>query len=79
MKGRKIPEDILDLFGKMFEADPETQARVIFFLSQALVKNEAHPFINSLQAVKNNPATFKSVAERMAEDTKTTENDPQYR
>ena len=79
MAGPEIPKDILDRLEEAFKDDPDTQARIIFFLSDALAQNIAHPFIRSLQAVCRTPAVFKNVAERMAQDTKTADTDPKYR
>lgn len=83
MSGRKIPEDIIDMLAKTFktetETDTDSHARIIYFLSKALAENIADPFMSSLQAVKDIPDVFRKVAERLAEDTKTAEEDPKFR
>lgn len=74
-----IPENVLKGLDGSFKADPDSYARILFFLSDSLANGTAEPYINALQVVANNIEVFQKVAERMVQDTKTAEKDPQYK
>lgn len=74
-----LPERISMALKDTFKSNPEDHARILFFLADSQANGVAEPYIRSLESVINMPAVFKKVAERMAEDTKTAERDPQFR
>ncbi|XP_060599855.1 uncharacterized protein LOC132753408 isoform X2 [Ruditapes philippinarum] len=76
---KKIPANISNALLEAFKDDADSCARVLYFLSKNVSIDCAEPFIRSLQSVMSNAMVFKKVAERMAEDTKTAEEDPRYR
>ncbi|XP_060577409.1 uncharacterized protein LOC132734633 [Ruditapes philippinarum] len=72
-----IPDDISNALLEAFKYDADSCARVIYFLAKS--SDCAEPFVRSLQSVMSNAMVFKKVAERMAEDTKTADENPHYR
>ncbi|XP_072021757.1 uncharacterized protein [Amphiura filiformis] len=78
-----LPDDIctalLEAFSDPDGRDYDDHARVLFFLSQSLERRVAAPYLKSLRSVIGRPAVFKTVANRLAEDTRKMEEDEEYR
>jgi hypothetical protein len=75
---KPIPDDIINALQEAFKNDPESCARVIYFLAKSISADCAVP-LRSLQSVLHNAMLFKKVATCMVEDTKTVDEDPNYR
>jgi len=73
-----IPEDVLNALENAFENNPESYGRACFFFD-SIPPEEAEPYLGSLKRVVNKPALFKSVADRLVEDTQTAKKDPSFR
>ena len=74
-----IPPEVCDALSKTFKSDPDSHARIVWFLADRMTKGLAEPFVTALQdAIRHSPTIFKGVADRIARDTKTAENDPIY-
>ena len=75
-EGTSIPDDIQKALIKGLQDDPEGWSRVVFFINSR-TEDRAKPYITSFTCVLDNPVMFKSLAKRLAEDTKKQKKIPQ--
>jgi len=76
-KGTIIPEEINNAILEVLGNDQKTWTRVVYFFTSR-PEDIVEPYLRCLQSVLGKPNLFKALAERLAEDTKTTEENPRY-
>lgn len=80
MADQQTPDYILSALTTALRTDPVAHARVIHFLALSEEHGCAEPYVRSLKNVCNDkPGAFGRVAERLAEDVRRVDRDPQYR